>query len=40
VLAGYVSDKFGSGIAFMGLAAVAALGFAVIATVMPETAKR
>jgi predicted MFS family arabinose efflux permease len=40
VLAGYVSDKFGSGIAFVGLAAVAALGFAVIASVMPETAKR
>jgi MFS transporter len=37
VLAGYVSDTFGSGIAFMGLAAVAAVGFAVIALVMPET---
>jgi predicted MFS family arabinose efflux permease len=40
VLAGYVSDRFGSNIAFVGLAAVAALGFAVIASVMPETAKR
>ena len=37
VLAGYVSDTFGSGIAFAGLAAVAAVGFAVIALVMPET---
>jgi sugar phosphate permease len=37
VLAGYVSDRFGSSIAFMGLAAVAALGFAVVASVMPET---
>src|SRR6202035_2392595 len=37
VLAGYVSDTFGSGIAFMGLAAVAAVGFAVIALFMPET---
>jgi MFS family permease len=37
VLAGYVSDRFGSGIAFMGLAAVAAVGFAVIALAMPET---
>src|SRR5580700_3028093 len=37
VLAGYVSDKFGSSVAFIGLAAVAAIGFAVIASVMPET---
>ena len=37
VLAGYVSDRFGSGVAFIGLAAVAAIGFAVIALVMPET---
>jgi predicted MFS family arabinose efflux permease len=37
VLAGYVSDRFGSGVAFIGLAAVAAIGFAVIASVMPET---
>jgi len=37
VLAGYVSDKFGSGIAFMGLAAVAATGLALIWLVMPET---
>lgn len=37
VLAGYVSDKFGSSIAFFGLAGVAALGLALIATLMPET---
>jgi MFS family permease len=37
VLAGYVSDQFGSAVAFTGLAAVAALGFAVIALIMPET---
>src|SRR5436305_848852 len=37
VVAGYVSDKFGSNIAFMGLAGVAALGLAMIWLVMPET---
>ena len=37
VLAGYVSDKFGSGVAFTGLGGVAALGLAVIWLVMPET---
>jgi predicted MFS family arabinose efflux permease len=37
VLAGYVSDKFGSAVAFTGLACVAALGLAVIWLVMPET---
>jgi predicted MFS family arabinose efflux permease len=37
VLAGYVSDKFGSSIAFSGLAAVAATGLALIWFVMPET---
>jgi Major Facilitator Superfamily len=37
VLAGYVSDKFGSGVAFMGLAAVAATGLAMIWLVMPES---
>src|ERR1700686_627394 len=37
VLAGYVSDKFGSGVAFMGLAGVAATGLATIWLVMPET---
>jgi MFS family permease len=37
VLAGYVSDKFGSGVAFMGLAAVAATGLSMIWLVMPET---
>jgi predicted MFS family arabinose efflux permease len=37
VLAGYASDKFGSSVAFTGLAAVAALGLAMIWLVMPET---
>jgi MFS family permease len=37
VLAGYVSDRFGSSVAFLGLAAVAAAGLAVISLVMPET---
>jgi predicted MFS family arabinose efflux permease len=37
VLAGYVSDKFGSSVAFSGLACVAALGLALIWLVMPET---
>jgi Major Facilitator Superfamily len=37
VLAGYVSDKFGSSVAFSGLAGVAALGLALIWLVMPET---
>ena len=37
VLAGYVSDKFGSSIAFSGLAAIAAVGLALIWFVMPET---
>ena len=37
VLAGYVSDKFGSSIAFTGLAGVAAIGLAMIWLVMPET---
>jgi MFS family permease len=37
VLAGYVSDKFGSSVAFTGLAGVAALGLVMIALIMPET---
>jgi predicted MFS family arabinose efflux permease len=37
VLAGTASDKFGSSVAFTGLAAVAAAGFAMIWLVMPET---
>ena len=37
VLAGFVTDKFGSSIAFVGLAAVAMLGLATIALFMPET---
>jgi MFS family permease len=37
VLAGYVSDQFGSSVAFIGLAGVAAAGLAMIWFVMPET---
>jgi predicted MFS family arabinose efflux permease len=37
VLAGYVSDKLGHAVAFTGLAAIAALGFVLIAFLMPET---
>jgi predicted MFS family arabinose efflux permease len=37
VLAGYISDTFGSSTAFTGLAAIAALGLAVIWLFMPET---
>jgi MFS family permease len=40
VLAGYVSDKFGSGVAFTGLAGVAAGGLMLIWLVMPETRRR
>jgi predicted MFS family arabinose efflux permease len=40
VIAGYVSDKFGSNVAFTGLAAVAALGLAMIWLVMPETRRK
>lgn len=37
VLAGYAADRFGSSIAFLGLAAVAAMGLMMIWTIMPET---
>jgi predicted MFS family arabinose efflux permease len=37
VVAGYVSDHFGHGIAFLELAAVAFLGLIVIWAIMPET---
>jgi predicted MFS family arabinose efflux permease len=37
VLAGYASDRFGSSVAFLGLAGVAALGLLAIALIMPET---
>src|SRR5215467_915066 len=36
-LAGYISDHFGSAIAFVALAAVAAVGLALIWKLMPET---
>ena len=37
VLAGYVSDKLGHSVAFLGLASVAALGLLMIWLIMPET---
>jgi len=37
LLAGYVSDSFGSGVAFLGLATIATIGLAVIVFLMPET---
>ena len=37
VIAGYVSDTFGSSFAFTGLAAIAAAGLAIIFLAMPET---
>lgn len=37
VLAGYAADHFGSSIAFLGLAAVAAIGLMMIWSIMPET---
>jgi MFS family permease len=37
VLAGYISDTFGSSIAFTGLAGIAAVGLTVIWLFMPET---
>jgi MFS family permease len=40
VLAGYVSDRFGSAMAFTGLACIAALGLAMIWLFMPETRRR
>jgi MFS family permease len=38
--AGYVSDAFGSGSAFLGLATVAVVGFLTVALLMPETGPR
>src|SRR5215472_6576394 len=37
VLAGYVTDLYGSSVAFLGLASVAALGLIVTVLLMPET---
>jgi len=37
VMAGYVSDKFGSSVAFVGLSGIAVLGFVAIVLLMPET---
>lgn len=39
-LGGYMSDSLGSDVAFMGLAAIAALGFTAVGTLMPETRPR
>ena len=36
-LAGYLSDQFGSQVAFFGLAGIAAVGLAAVATILPET---
>jgi len=38
--AGYLSDYFGSSIAFLGLTAVAVLGWIAVWTKMPETRPR
>jgi MFS family permease len=40
VLAGYVTDKFGSNVAFLGLAGVAATGLLLILLAMPETRRK
>jgi MFS family permease len=37
LIAGYISDAFGSGVAFLGLAGVASLGLVMIVLIMPET---
>jgi MFS family permease len=37
VLAGYITDKFGGSVAFLGLAGVAATGLLLILLIMPET---
>ena len=36
-LAGYLSDQFGSHVAFFGLAGIATVGLAAVATILPET---
>lgn len=40
LLAGYLSDRFSSSTAFIGLAVVAAVGLMVIGAMMPETRRR
>jgi MFS family permease len=37
ILAGYVSDRLGPSVAFLGLSSVGCLGLCLIALVMPET---
>ena len=39
-LAGYLTDHFGSQVAFLGLAAIAAAGFCAVLALMPETRPR
>ena len=39
-LAGYMSDRFGSGAAFLGLAGIAVIGFLLVCASMPETRPR
>jgi MFS family permease len=39
-LAGYASDLFGTPVAFLGLAAIAAAGLALVWGLMPETRPR
>jgi MFS family permease len=36
-LAGYLSDQFGSQVAFLGLAGIAVLGLAAVTVILPET---
>jgi len=36
-LAGYMSDTFGSKVAFLGLASIAVIGLATVWLLMPET---
>jgi predicted MFS family arabinose efflux permease len=40
VFAGYISDKLGSGVAFLTLAVIGGLGLLLIALLMPETRRR
>jgi len=36
-IAGFLADRFGSHVAFLGLAGAAACGFLMLAAMMPET---
>jgi len=39
-LAGYLTDRFGSSVAFAGLAVIAAVAFTAVWLLMPETRKK